>query len=83
MLWVRIPLRQGVLDTTLCDTVSLCQWLMTGRWFSTGTLVSSTEKTYRHDIYNWNIVESGVKHHKLSKKREKKTFIVHVCIISQ
>jgi len=24
-LWVRIPLRRGVLDTTLCDKV--CQWL--------------------------------------------------------
>ena len=39
MLWVRIQLRQGVLDTTL--------WLATGRWFS---LVSSTNKTDRHDI---------------------------------
>jgi len=38
----------GVLDTTLCDKV--CQWLATGRWFSLGTLVSSTNKTDRHDI---------------------------------
>jgi hypothetical protein len=38
---------RGVLDTTLCDNV--CQWLATGRWFS--------------PRYNWNIVESGVKHH--------------------
>jgi hypothetical protein len=30
-LWVRIPLRQGVLDTTLCDKV--CQWLAAGLWF--------------------------------------------------
>ena len=35
----------GVLDTTLCDKV--CQWLATGLWFS---LVSSTNKTDRHDI---------------------------------
>jgi len=28
-LWVWIPLRQGVLDTTLCDKV--CQWLTAGR----------------------------------------------------
>ena len=48
MLWVRIPLREGVLDITLCDTV--CQWLTTGRWFSLDTPVSSTNKTYRHDI---------------------------------
>jgi hypothetical protein len=26
-LWVRIPLRRGVLDTTLCDKV--CQWITT------------------------------------------------------
>jgi hypothetical protein len=47
-LWDRIPLRRGVLDTTLCDKV--CQWLATGRSFSPGTLVSSTNKTNRHDI---------------------------------
>jgi len=34
---------RGVLDTVLCDNV--CQWLATGRWFSPGTLVSSTNKT--------------------------------------
>ena len=39
---------QGVLYTTLCDKV--CQWLATGRWFSPGTPVSSTNKTDRHDI---------------------------------
>jgi hypothetical protein len=33
---------RGVLDTTFCDKV--CQW------FSTGTLVSSTNKIDRHDI---------------------------------
>ena len=32
----------------LCDNV--CQWLVTGRWFSLGTPVSSTNKTDRHDI---------------------------------
>ena len=45
---VRIPLRRGVLDTTLCDKV--CQWLAAGRWFSPGISVSSTNKTDRHDI---------------------------------
>ena len=48
MLWVRIPLGRGVLDTTLCDKVS--QWLAAGRWFSLGTPVSYTNKTDRHDI---------------------------------
>ena len=47
-LRVRIPLRRGVLDTTLCDKV--CQWLATGQWFSPGPLVSSTNKTDRHNI---------------------------------
>jgi hypothetical protein len=45
---VRIPLMRGVLDTTLCDEI--CQWLVTGRWFSPSTPVSSTNKTDRHDI---------------------------------
>ena len=47
-LWVWIPLRRCVLDITLCDKV--CQWLATGRWFSLGTLVSSNNKTDRHNI---------------------------------
>ena len=28
----------------------VCQWLATGRWFSSGSSVSSTNKTDRHDI---------------------------------
>ena len=47
-LWVQIPLRRGVLDTTLCDKV--CQWHTTDRWFSAGTPTSSTNKTDRNDI---------------------------------
>ena len=47
-LWVRIPLRQGIVDTILCDKV--CQWFATGWWFSPGTSVSSTNKTDCHDI---------------------------------
>ena len=46
----------------LCDKV--CQWLATGQWFSLGTPVSSTDKIHCHDMYKWNIVESGVKHYK-------------------
>ena len=46
MLWVRIPIRARC--TTLCDKV--CQGLATGRWFSLGAPVSSTNKTDRHDI---------------------------------
>jgi len=47
-LWVRIPLRWGVLDTALCDIV--CKWLAASRWISPVTLVSSTYKTDRHNI---------------------------------
>ena len=39
MLWL-VSSRRGVLDTTLCDKVY--QWLTTGRWFSPGTSISST-----------------------------------------
>ena len=39
---------RGVPDTTLCDKV--CQFLVTGRWFSPSTLVSSSNKTDRHDV---------------------------------
>ena len=39
---------QCVLYTTLYDKV--CKWLVTGRWFSPCTQVSSTNKTDRHDI---------------------------------
>ena len=45
-MWVRISIRTSC--TTLCDKV--CKWLATGQWFSPGTPVSSTNKTYRHDI---------------------------------
>jgi hypothetical protein len=44
-LWVWIQFRRGVLNTTLCDKV--CQWFVTGRWFSP---VSSTNKTDLYDI---------------------------------
>ena len=47
-LWVQTPLLQGVFDSTLREKV--CQWLVTGRWFSQGTSVSSTNKADFHDI---------------------------------
>ena len=46
MLWVRISIRARY--TTLCDT--FCQWLATGRWFSPGPPVSSTNKTDLREI---------------------------------
>ena len=59
MLWVRIPLRRGVLDTTLCDNVSV----ICGR-----SVVFSGYSGFLHQLnwpprYNCNIVESVVKHH--------------------
>ena len=61
-LWVCIPFRRGVLDTTLCPKI--CQLLacQTGRWFSPRTLVSCTNKTDHHDIAE--ILLCGVKHRK-------------------
>ena len=50
---VRISLYRSVLDTTLHVFVyvtTFCKWLTTGRWFSPGTRVSSTNKTDCHDI---------------------------------
>ena len=46
LMWVRISIRARC--TTFCDKV--CQWLATGRWFSLGHPVSSTNKTDRHNI---------------------------------
>jgi hypothetical protein len=46
ILVVRISIRARC--TTLCDTV--CQRLATGRWFSPGPPVSSTNKTDRNDM---------------------------------
>jgi hypothetical protein len=37
---IYMPLRRGVLGTTLCDKV--CRWLAAGSWFSSGTSVSSS-----------------------------------------
>ena len=48
MIIIQIPLVPIIRDTTLCDKV--CQSLTTGRWFSSCTPVSSTNKTERHDI---------------------------------
>ena len=44
---------QGVLDTTLCDEV--CQW------FSSGTPVSSVNKTDRHDILTETLLKVALK----------------------
>ena len=45
-LWVRIPFRRDVLDTTLIHVIKFAA----SRWFSPGIPVSSTNKTDHHDI---------------------------------
>ena len=87
-LWVRIPLRWGVLDTTLCDE----------SWYSDlrRSVVFSRYSGFLHQWnwpprYRWNSVESGVKHHstnpnpvfenswqKLSRNEYLKFFFVHL-----
>jgi len=47
-LWTPMPLRRGVLDTTLRDQFFL--WLTTSQWYSPCTPVSSTNKIYHHNI---------------------------------
>jgi len=47
-------------NTILCD--QLCQGLPAGRWFSPGTQVSFPQENLPLR-YNWNILESGNKHH--------------------
>jgi hypothetical protein len=47
-LWFQSPFMTRCTRYTVCDKV--CQWLSTGRWFSPGTAVSSTNKTDIHDI---------------------------------
>ena len=73
MLWVWISIRARC--TALCDEV--CQWLTTGRWFSLGTPVSSTNKTKHQGILNWNIVENGVKHHTTNQTNQPSTKRTH------
>ena len=46
----------------------VCQCFAASQWFSLCTPVSLTNKTDCHNICNWNIVESGIKHHKPNPK---------------
>jgi hypothetical protein len=43
------PVHSEVYSIQHC-MIKVCQWLVTGQWFSQGTLVSSTNKTNRHNI---------------------------------
>ena len=48
IVWFFLPQHNNVLNTTVCDKV--CEWLVAGRWFSPGTLVSFTNKIDHKDI---------------------------------
>ena len=69
MLWARIQLRRGVLDTTLCN--KFCQCLQ---------LVGGFLRVLRvPPRYNLIIVEGGVKHQKPTKSKLRK-FLIIFCI---
>jgi hypothetical protein len=63
MLCDRISIRERY--PTLCDKV--CQWLETGRWFSPGPPVSSTNKTDWHNITEI-LLKVVLKHHQANKQ---------------
>jgi hypothetical protein len=76
-LRVRISLRRGVLDTTLCDKV--CQW------FSLGTPVSSTNKTDHHEVHDIteNVLKVALKlfqKKKYQKIRQVSLYIAEIII---
>ena len=71
VLWVRILIRAR--STTLCD--KFCPWLATGPWFSLSTLVSSTNKTDRHDMTEI-LLKVTLRHHQTNKQHEINIVIV-------
>ena len=72
-LWVQIPSWRGVLDTTLRNKV--CRWLATGQSFFSrysGFLHQYNWRSWYTG--NWNIVESGVEHHKPTTQQNMQDF---------
>ena len=76
MLWVRISI--GARWATLCDKV--CQWLVTGRWFSPGLPVSFTNKTDHHDILTEILLKVALNTIKQTKTISDFSRSVHSCI---
>jgi hypothetical protein len=52
----------------------VCQWFVTGRWFSLGTPDFFTNKTDK-TRYNWHIVENGVKHHNSNQTKRLQEYL--------
>ena len=69
-LWGRIPL---IGNRT--RYIIMCQWFAIGRLFSPGSPTSLTNKMPR---YNWNIVESEIKHYNRNPNPPKLTLYWHI-----
>jgi hypothetical protein len=53
------------------------QWLAHGRWFSPGTLASSTTKTGRHDIAEI-LLKVALKHTHKNKNKSNEQYVSHL-----
>jgi hypothetical protein len=66
-----VPITTDVVSSNLdkgeVSNIKVCQWLATARWLSPGHLVSSNNKTDRHDITEilLNVALSTIKHQTL------------------
>ena len=81
LAWVRFELPMFVVIGT--DCIGSCKsnyHMITGRWFSQGTPVSSTNWPPR---YNCNIVESGTKHHKPILNLNLQKVIPETCCVNK
>ena len=82
-MWVRISIRARC--TTLCGKVY--QWLAIGRWFSPVPLVSSTNKTDRHDITEilFKVALNTIKQTKKERKKQttkyKTSYVVYYYLL--
>ena len=71
--WVQISLKWGVQHYVI-------KFVSDFFWFSPSPLVSSTNKTDCHHN-NWNIVESGIKHHLTSTTNHRTSLPCPKCLI--
>jgi hypothetical protein len=77
LIWICLPTFQGTpcycrLSMGVQVVSKACQWLTTGRWFSPGTPVSSTNKTDRHNVTEILLkVELNTMNHKTKQKVRK------------
>ena len=74
---------RGILNTKLCDKV--CQWFATGRWFSPGTPISSTNKIDRYNITELllKMALSAISHNSSSIFRSYSSFNIQIILFYQ